>query len=133
MKIKILEEENVDPSALIWVHAQAEQDLEKFVTAAEKGVWISFDGAGWQPVELYVKLLQNMKLNNVLNKTLISQDAGWYSVGGPNGGEEFQPYTFIFTDLIPALKDNGFTKEDIDMLLDDNPRDAFTIKIRKLR
>lgn len=132
-EIKILEEENVDPSALIWVHAQAEQDLEKFVTAAEKGVWISFDGAGWQPVELYLKLLQNMKTNNVLNRTLISHDAGWYSVGEPNGGMEFKPFTFIFSDLIPALKDNGFTKGDIDMLLVKNPQEAFAVRVRKLR
>lgn len=132
-EIKILEEENVDPSALIWVHAQAEQDLEKFIIAAKKGVWVSFDGAGWQPVELYVELLQNMKSHNLLNKTLISQDAGWYSVGEPNGGEEFHPYTFIFTDLIPALKDNGFTKEDIDLLLTKNPQEAFAVKVRKLK
>lgn len=131
-EIKILEEEKVDPSALIWVHAQQEQDLNKFVTAAMKGVWVSFDGAGWQPVELYVKLLQNMKSHNLLQKTLISHDAGWYSVGEPNGGEEFHPYTFIFTDLIPALEDSGFTKADIDMLLIHNPQEAFAVKVRKL-
>jgi len=132
-EIKILEEENVDPSALIWVHAQEEQDFEKFVTAARKGVWISFDGAGWQPAGLYVNLLQNMKNNNVLDRTLISHDAGWYFVGEPNGGEEFKPYTFIFTDLIPLLKDSGFTQADLDMLLKKNPQEAFTIKVRPVK
>lgn len=131
-EMAILEEENVHPSAMIWVHAQEEQDLSKFVEAAKKGVWVSFDGAAWEPAEVYVKLLQNMKTNGVLNKTLISHDAGWYNVGDPNGGEEFQPYTFIFTGLIPALKENGFTDAEIDMLLIENPAKAFSIQVRKL-
>ncbi len=132
-EIEILKEENVDPSALIWVHAQAEQDLSKFIEAARQGVWISFDGAGWEPADKYVELLMNMKSNNLLNRTLISHDAGWYNVGEPDGGDGFKPYTFIFTDLIPSLKENGFTDSEIDMLLIENPANAFSVKVRTIQ
>jgi phosphotriesterase-related protein len=131
-QIQILEEKNVHPSAMIWVHAQEEQDLKKFVGAAQSGIWVSFDGAGWEPVEKYVKLLKHMKKNNVLNKTLISHDAGWYDVDSYYGGTEFTPYTSIFTDLIPALEKNGFRASEIFMLLMENPADAFSIKVRKI-
>jgi len=41
-----------------------------------------------------------------------------------NGGD-FQPFIAIFTDLIPDLDAKGFTKEDWEILLIDNPKRAF--------
>jgi len=128
-EIEILKEEGVDPSAFIWVHAQAEENLQYHVKAAKMGAWISFDGLGWEKPETYLRLLANMKSHNLLHKVLISHDAGWYHVGEPNGGN-FIGFTTLFNKLLPALKDSGFTDEELNLLLVINPAEAFSIGVK---
>ena len=129
-EIEILKEEGVDPSAFIWVHAQAEENLEYHVEAAKMGAWISFDGLGWGEPETYVQLLNNMKSHDLLHKVLISHDAGWYHVGEPNGGN-FIGFLTLFDKLLPALKDTGFTDDEINLFLVINPAEAFSISVKK--
>ena len=62
----------------------------------------------------------------LIGHALVSQDAGWYSVGEPNGGK-FRPFDTLFTSFIPALRKRGFTREDIKALLVRNPAKAFSI------
>lgn len=131
-EIEILKSEGVSPEALIWVHAQAEKDLQKHVQAAQKGVWISLDGLGYNSTQQHFEMIKNLKDHQLLHKVLISHDAGWYRPGEENGGQ-FTPYTAIFTELIPLMKENGFTEEEIQQLLVLNPQKAFTIKIRGLK
>lgn len=128
-EIEILKEEGVDPSAFIWVHAQAEENLQYHVKAAKMGAWISFDGLGWEKPEAYVRLLANMKSQDLLNKVLISHDAGWYHVGEPNGGS-FIGFTTLFNKLLPTLKDSGFTDNEINLLLVINPAEAFSVRVK---
>lgn len=129
-EIEILNEEGVDPSAFIWVHAQAEENLEYHVKAAQMGAWISFDGLGWGKPETYVQLLNNMKSHDLLHKVLISHDAGWYHVGEPSGGN-FIGFTTLFDKLLPALKDSGITDDEINLLLVINPAEAFSVRVKK--
>jgi len=129
-EIEILKEEGVDPSAFIWVHAQAEENLQYHVKAAKMGAWVSFDGLGWEKPETYVRLLANMKSQDLLNKVLISHDAGWYHVGEPDGGN-FIGFTTLFNKLLPALKDSGFTDDEINLLLVINPAEAFSVRVKK--
>lgn len=124
-EVEILGEMGVDPSAFVWVHAQAEQDFQNYVKAAEMGVWISLDGIGWS-IEEYVDRLVFAKENALLHRILISHDAGWYDPGKPGGGE-FQPYTNIFEKLIPVLNEKGFSQTDWNKLLIENPKQAFQL------
>ena len=130
-EIEILKEEGVDPSAFIWVHAQVEENLEYHVKAAKMGAWISFDGLGWGKPEIYIQMLNNMKSHDLLHKVLISHDAGWYHVGEPNGGN-FVGFTTLFNKLLPALKDSGFTDDEINLLLVINPAEAYSVRVRKV-
>lgn len=130
-EIEILKEEGVDPSAFIWVHAQVEENLEYHVEAAQMGAWISFDGLGWGKPETYVHLLANMKSQDLLHRVLISHDAGWYHVGEPNGGN-FVGFTTLFDKLLPALRDSGFTDDEINLLLVINPAEAYSVRVRKV-
>ena len=130
-EIEILKEEGVDPSAFIWVHAQVEENLEYHVKAAKMGAWISFDGLGWGKPETYVHLLANMKSQDLLHRVLISHDAGWYHVGEPNGGN-FVGFTTLFDKLLPALRDSGFTDDEINLLLVINPAEAYSVRVRKV-
>ncbi|WP_026965853.1 phosphotriesterase family protein [Algoriphagus terrigena] len=122
-EVAILQEMGISPSAFVWVHAQAEDDFQNYLRAAELGVWISLDGIGWG-VEEYVDRLFFAKQNGILKHVLISHDAGWYDPAKPGGGD-FQPFTNIFEKLIPALKAKGFVDSDFEMLLIENPKRAF--------
>jgi phosphotriesterase-related protein len=78
-----------------------------------------------------VTALVNLKKNGLLNRALISHDAGWYDVINP-ASVTFRGYTALFTHLKPALVQAGFTESDWKQLVQDNPKQAYTIRIRKL-
>lgn len=128
--VKILEEEGVDPSAFVWLHAPSVEDFRHYQEAAGKGVWIGLDGAG--NTEDHLSRLIYLKKQGLLSNVLLSHDAGWYTPGEPGGGD-FRPYTALFDRLMPVLKDKGFTDQDFRQILVKNPREAYTIRVRPLR
>jgi phosphotriesterase-related protein len=130
-QIEILKKEGVDPSAFIWVHAQGEKDSSNHLKAAEAGAWVSLDGINENNIEDYLSMITNMKQNSLLGKVLLSHDAGWYDPAKENGGE-FRGFTTLFEKLLPALRNAGFTDDEINQLLVKNPAEAFTVRIRKL-
>ena len=131
-ELTILREEGVDPSGWIWVHAQNERQVELHRQAAEQGGWVEFDGLRPETIDQHIELLKALKQHGLLGRALISHDAGWYSVGEPDGGT-FRPYTTLFSELLPRLKTAGFSAEEIDRLTVSNPADAFTIRVRGAR
>lgn len=131
-QLAVLEEEGVDPSAWIWVHAQAEDDSTLLVRAAQSGAWISFDGLAAGNVMRYVERVAFLRGEGLLDRVLVSHDAGWYHVGEPGGGS-FQPYETLLTDFLPALKVAGFTDDEIRQLIAVNPAQAFAVRVRARR
>jgi phosphotriesterase-related protein len=130
-QLEILRKEGVNPEAFIWVHAQAEKDLDNHIKAAKMGAWIELDGLNGENVEEYVKMLRNLKDNNLLDHVLLSHDAGWYRPGEVNGGE-YRGYTDLFEKLIPQLMKEGFSEKEIKQILVINPARAFTVRVRKI-
>lgn len=131
-ELAILREHGVDPSAWIWVHAQNERDTDLHRRAAEQGGWVEFDGIGPETIDRHLKLVQTMKQHGLLDRVLLSHDAGWYSVGEPNGGK-FRSYTTLFEKFLPALKKAGFSDEEIQLLTVQNPARAFAVRVRASR
>lgn len=129
-QIEILKKEGVSPEAFIWVHAQSEKDLANHVKAAKQGSWIGLDGINDDNLQNYLIMIRNMKDNKLLNRVLLSHDAGWYRPGEKNGGS-YRGYTTLFEKLIPLLRNSDFSDKDIQLLLVTNPSKAFGIKIRK--
>ncbi|TVP48718.1 MAG: phosphotriesterase [Mongoliibacter sp.] len=127
-EIDILMAEGVDPSNFVWVHAQAEKDFENYKKAAEIGVWISLDGIVWD-VDGHLERVLFSKENGLLNQVLLSHDAGWYSPGEPDGGD-FKGFNALFDELIPKMKEKGFTEDELNQILVDNPKRAFSIKAK---
>ena len=66
-----------------------------------------------------------------LDRVLISQDAGWYSVGQPS--HMSRSYEVLFTDFLPALRARGFSAAELDTLLVRNPAKAFAVSVRAAR
>ena len=130
-ELEILKEEGVHPGAFIWVHAQTEGDGQFHRKAAQQGAWVEFDGISESSTDKHLQLVKGMIEQGFSDRLLISQDAGWYHVGEPKGGT-FRPYTLVFENFIPLLRRSGVTPEHIRSLLIDNPRQALTLKIRKL-
>ena len=131
-QLEILSEEGVSPEAFVWVHAQ-DGTFEGYLKAITQGAWISLDNVATDSLRIanLVFKLTQLKTNGYLNHVLISHDAGWYQVGEKGGGS-FRGFKDIFTHLIPELKKQGFSRDEIDQLLIKNPLQAFKIKVRAL-
>lgn len=129
-EIEELQRTGVHPSAFVWVHAQGESNKNLYTKAAQMGAWVSLDGMGWGDWENYASWIDLLKSNRLLNRVLISHDAGWYKPGEPNGGS-FVGFTALFEKVFPILRQKGFTQADFDQLLVHNPAEAFKIQVRK--
>lgn len=128
-QLSILKKTGIHPSAWIWIHAQNEKDHSQHIKAARMGAWISFDGVSPPSLATHVELATKMRNEGLLHRVLVSQDAGWYHVGQPHGGD-FRSYETVFTAFIPAIRAAGFTNADVRALFIDNPSKAFSIAVR---
>ena len=131
-QIAILRKEGVSPEAFIWTHAQSDKNLETHIKAAQSGAWVALDGISEDNVDEYLKMILNMKDNNLLHRILISHDAGWYKPEEENGGT-YRGHTALFENLLPLLRKNNFTEDEIHQLLVKNPSLAFEIKVRRYK
>lgn len=127
---EILEEEGAPLDAFIWVHATRDIS-ENHLKAARLGMWISIDNLreNAQLLRSNVERLKSLKASGLLDRVLVSQDAGWYRPLEKDGGD-FVPYRFVEMNLIPELRRNGFTESDIDQLMIANPRKALALRSR---
>jgi phosphotriesterase-related protein len=128
-----LEKAGVHPSAWIWIHAQNEKDPERHLEAARRGAWVEYDGIDPTTIDLHVGLVARMREEGLLDRVLISQDAGWYAVGEPHGGDTPRSYETMFTHFLPALRAKGFGDGEIETLLINNPARAFAVDVRRTR
>ncbi len=125
----LLRDEQVHPSAWIWVHAQNVKQPETLTTLARAGAWLSFDGISLPSLARHVELVTTMKQRGFLERVLISHDAGWYRPGEPDGGA-YRGYDTLFRRFLPALRQAGFSEADITQLTIKNPAQAFAIRRR---
>ncbi|MEO5889781.1 MAG: hypothetical protein ABIQ31_05980 [Ferruginibacter sp.] len=139
----ILTGEGIAPQGFIWVHAQNDKTGDTQIELAKKGCWVSLDGINATDASIreYSDHLMRLKKNGLLNKVIISHDDGWAVNKNEHSGsvtlDLFKngntiPYQSIFTSLEPYLLKNGFTKEDLSMLMIKNPAKAYAIKVCRI-
>jgi phosphotriesterase-related protein len=104
--------------------------MAKHIEVARQGAWIEFDGLSPDRIVQHATFVVNMKNEGLLSQVLVSHDAGWYHVGEAEGGD-YRGYNTLFEGFIPVLKKQGFTEEEIDVLIVQNPARAFEVKKRK--
>jgi phosphotriesterase-related protein len=119
-ELDVLAEVGVPASRFIWVHADAEPNQDLHWQAAERGAWIEYDGIREGNAEQKLPLVQEA-LRRIRDQLLLSQDAGWYHVGEPNGGE-VAPLDWLPRHFMPLLSDADRTR-----VLIANPARAFRI------
>ena len=120
----------VAATAWIWIHAQNEKQRELHIRAAKAGGWVSYDGVNANSISDCLDFLKDMKNEQLLKHVLLSQDSGWYHVGEPGGGD-YNDYNTIADQLIPAMKEYGFSPSDVQQIFVTNPANAFAIRVRK--
>ena len=124
-QVVVLEDERTPLGSFVWVHAQNESDAAIHAQVARRGAWVSFDGVSTQSLDRHLGYVLAMREARLLDRVLVSHDAGWYHVGEPDGGT-YRPHDVIFTDFIPALRARGLTAGEITQLMIENPRRVFT-------
>jgi phosphotriesterase-related protein len=124
--LSVLARLGVPPEAYVWVHAQNAADLATRCWAAQQGAWVELDGVGPQSLGAHVDGVVDLFRRDRLDRVLVSQDAGWYHVGEPEGGA-YRPHTFLFDAFVPALRARGLGEADVRALLVDNPARAFAV------
>jgi predicted metal-dependent phosphotriesterase family hydrolase len=128
-QLTILREEKVDPSAWVWVHAGGAQNADLHARVARQGGWVEFDSIGPDTMEENLERVSFMKEKKLLGRVLLSQDAGWYDVN-ESKGEKFRSFDEFFTRFVPALRERGFTQNEIERLTMSNPQEAFSVRLR---
>lgn len=134
-QIERLKSNGVSASAWVWTHAQS-GTLDGNLEAAGEGAWISLDnvndeGDGTGNISWIADRIEELKEAGFLDQVLISHDAGFYEAG-TDGSGDFRGYTDIFEYLIPELKDRGFSDEEINQLIVQNPQEAYGIRVRRI-
>jgi phosphotriesterase-related protein len=114
----------VPAGRFVWVHAQNEIDPEVHARVAKAGAWVEFDGISEKSANWHRQCVEAMQRRGLLSQVLISQDAGWYHVGEPQGGN-FRGYNFIYREFLPSLPADWH-----EPLLVRNPERAFRTRSR---
>jgi len=120
-QIAIVTAAKVPAAKFVWVHADGEKDHTFHKKAAEAGAWVEFDhiGPAQQALDWHLDCVRFMDSNKLLHRTLISQDAGYYKPGEPDGGS-WKDYEHIYTKFVPLL-----SPAQHKTLLQENPYAAF--------
>lgn len=124
----IVEEENLSMDKFIWVHGDVEKDFDIIMKLLKKGIWIEFDYLGrCSEFSWYIEAIKNIVENNLIDRLLLSQDAGTFYFGEKNNKDKILPYDRIFKEFIPYCKENGLSHETFHKLLVENPKKVLNI------
>jgi phosphotriesterase-related protein len=118
-ELDIVAAEKVSPERFVWVHAHTEKDHAIHEKVARGGAWVEFDGIGPKSADWHLECVRFMAGKELLGRTLLSQDAGWYRVGEPGGGN-YRGYEFIYETFLPRLE-----RDWVRRLMVENPVKAF--------
>ncbi len=127
--IEIVEGKGARAEAFIWVHAQNEREMQRLTSLAKRGAWVELDGIGPNSMERHATLVVAMKEAGLLDRVLISQDAGWYHVGEEGGGS-YRGHDLLVAEFLPALERKGLSAQEVARLTRVQPTEAFSIQVR---
>lgn len=125
--VAILDQNQVDCSRWIFVHAQVEEDFDRILELAKTGVWIELDGLVLGGDEDHANKLIQLLDHGFEDHVLLSQDAGWYNIGEENGGK-IVSHTRLKDEFLPYLIKRGVNSATIDKITRTNPAKAFGIR-----
>jgi phosphotriesterase-related protein len=125
-QLEIIENCGCSPNRFIWIHANAEPEVQLNLEMARRGVWIEYDGIGSDPSdEEYIGRIRRLLEAGLGNRILLSQDRGWYDPAQPGGGTP-RHFTYLAEQFLPKLRAAGIDEATILQFTCDNPFNAFS-------
>ena len=125
-QLDILEATGHTPDRFIWIHTQAEPDVDRHLEIARRGAWIEYDAIGSDDFDdaFFVRAVQRVLDAGLGGRLLLSQDRGQYDPAQPGGGTP-RPYMYLSERFLPALQAAGVDDAAIAQLTRTNPFKAF--------
>lgn len=124
--LEIAEKAGMGLDRYVIVHANAIRDLADHDALAARGAWLEYDGISDDSAEWHITLVRHALERGYGDRVLLSQDAGWYEAGQPQGGT-VRPYTYLIGEFVPLLRHAGVSEREIHRLLIENPQRALAI------
>jgi phosphotriesterase-related protein len=124
--LDIIESVGASPSRYIWIHTQAEPDVDLHIEMARRGAWLEFDAIGadgWRD-EDFIGLIQRVLDAGFGDQLLLSHDRGWYDPAQPSGGTP-KSFAYLSQTFLPKLRAAGIDDATIHQLTVINPYRAF--------
>ena len=132
---EILGEAGVPLNKIIVGHSCISTNFNYHMQIIKEGSYIGFDRFGMEggmPDEVRAASIVKLIKAGCASRIIVSHDSVWYWVGGPNPCStqyaNWKPTNF-FERVIPMLKYEGITDDDIDAMLKENPRRFFSGEI----
>ena len=124
-QLEIIEQVGYTPERFIWIHTQAEPDLDLHLEIARRGAWLEYDAIG-NPDEdnFYIERIQRILDAGLGDQLMLSHDRGWYDPAQPGGGTPL-PYTYISEHFLPKLEAASIDPATIKKLTHTSPFRAF--------
>jgi phosphotriesterase-related protein len=125
-QLDIIEAAGDTADRFIWIHTQAEPDVDLHLEAARRGAWIEYDAIGSDDFAdaYFVDRIRAVVDARLGDRLLLSQDRGSYDPAQPGGGTP-RPYIYLSETFIPLLRSSGFDDATITRLTETNPFEAF--------
>ena len=123
-QLDIVEQAGYTPQRFIWIHTQAEPDVDLHLEMARRGVWIEYDAIGSMDDAFFVERIQRVLDAGFGSQLLLSHDRGWYDPAQPGGGTP-KPFTYLAEQFLPKLRAAGVDDATIRQLTVTNPFRAF--------
>jgi phosphotriesterase-related protein len=123
---RIFAEEGVDLGRVIIGHSGDTGDADHLEELVANGSYIGMDrfGIEWIPFEERVGIVAEMCRRGHAGRMVLSHDAGLFNDWGSPTFPSWH-YLHLHEDVLPELRRQGVTEEQIDQMLIDNPRAIF--------
>lgn len=115
-------EHGVEPKKIIIGHMDLSRNVETVLSVLRRGVNVGFDTVGklnYCPDTFRAEALKRIDREGMLSQVVLSMDITRKSHLKGKGGIG---YMYLFDTFLPMLRESGFTKKQIEMLLQENPR-----------
>ncbi|PRY37152.1 phosphotriesterase-related protein [Geodermatophilus tzadiensis] len=128
---KVMADEGVDPGRVVLGHSGDTTDADHLTELAEAGFVLGMDRFGINldtTFEARADIVVEMCRRGFAGQMVLSQDASCYIDWLAPGVMDLLPqwhYTHIHEDVLPYLREQGVTEEQITTMLVDNPRRYF--------
>lgn len=131
MALEKLTSHGVDPRQIVIAHAGDSNDLDYLRAIAGTGAWLGcyrFGIEHFNPLEDRIRTLIALLGEGYGDRIHLSHDAACFMdfmTGDPFFADERPDYLLISNRVVPALLQDGFTQEQIDQMMVENPKRFF--------